>query len=164
MHFGIHEVCYSICHHIRHTFPLVLCSLSSLVRSPDASTKQRNSIEGSALVFAKCFPLKLCCDYIWTYLIHTDPKYFLACFCPRKGDGPPWIRTTNTFNLFLFCGISLILVGKKVLKPLCGKSHTEQDIDPPCCMNMDTGYFLCLELNIPLATELISGSFKYHTS
>lgn len=121
MHFGIHEVCYHICHHIRHTFSLVLCSPSSLLRPPDASSNQRNSIEGSALVFAKCFPLKLCCDYVWTYLIHTDPKYFLEYFFPRKGDGPPWIRTTDTFHLFLFCGISLILVGKKVVKPLCGK-------------------------------------------
>lgn len=75
-------------------------------------------------------------------------------------DLPGYVLQT-LFNLFLFCGISLILVGKKVLKPMCGKSHTQQDIAPPCCMNMDTGYFLCLELNIPLATELISGSFKY---
>ena len=160
MHFGIHEVCYHICHHIRNTFSLVLCSPSSLLRPPDASSNQRNSIEGSALVFAKCFPLKWCCDYIWTYLIHIDPKYFLACFCPRKGDGPPWILYQKHFSSVSFLWDQPYSSREESCKASMWKSPTEQDIDPPCCMNMDTRYFLCLELNISLATELISGSFK----
>lgn len=88
------------------------------------SIKQRNNIGGSVLVFPKCFPLKLCCPYILAYTIYTDPKYFLA---PGMVINLSWyslrldIKATNTLNLRPFCGISIILVGKKVLKPLCGK-------------------------------------------